>query len=335
MSQLNRSRTVCALLISVTLMALSTAPVMGQASSAARPGPPPPPPDPAIAYIENCALKVMNADGSNQQLVLVAAAGICHTSPTWSPDGKQLVFASKINGPGIYVINRDGTGLRFLITVDINQVDFSAPAWSPVPIGLQDVIAFVDAGFDGASDLYVVNLDATGLTNLTNSPAGEGYPSWDPLATRLVASVRPDTLIDPRPDLILYDIAYVAGQIVVTGQKNLTEVGPLANYSMHRPEWSRTIGRDQIVAKGVTTGPNDIWLVDVNDPLNPVNLTRSSKVSENHPCWSPDDTQIVFVRSSASRVSLYVMAADGSGLTNIGQAKATVVQEEPDWRRNP
>jgi Tol biopolymer transport system component len=45
-------------------------------------------------------------------------------SPTWSPGGDQIAFAAK---DGIWIIRRDGTGLRRLI----KGADFQTPAWRP------------------------------------------------------------------------------------------------------------------------------------------------------------------------------------------------------------
>ena len=54
-------------------------------------------------------------------------------SPSWSPDGSQIVFA---HGPvsggffGLFVMNRDGSGLHFLGNGDHNE-DY--PNWGPSP----------------------------------------------------------------------------------------------------------------------------------------------------------------------------------------------------------
>ena len=47
-----------------------------------------PPANPAIAFIKNLALWVMNADGSNQTQIFNGANG----RPSWSPDGHSIAF---------------------------------------------------------------------------------------------------------------------------------------------------------------------------------------------------------------------------------------------------
>jgi len=59
-------------------------------------------------------LMVMNADGSNQRVVLTET-GVEYENPDWSPDGKKLAFTrNSITGgeSGIYVIHVDGTSLK-------------------------------------------------------------------------------------------------------------------------------------------------------------------------------------------------------------------------------
>jgi Tol biopolymer transport system component len=73
---------------------------------------------------------LMNADGSSATNLTLSATGptVVDASPAWSPDGLQIVFASTCSGcsqSDLYVINRDGTGLRRLTT----DADAGHPSW--------------------------------------------------------------------------------------------------------------------------------------------------------------------------------------------------------------
>jgi len=72
---------------------------------------------------------LMNPDGSGRS-VLTRGLGWAN-SPAWSPDGTQIVFTSqRAVAPwdvGLFVINRDGTGLRGLLT----WTDHDPPIWDP------------------------------------------------------------------------------------------------------------------------------------------------------------------------------------------------------------
>jgi TolB protein len=60
-------------------------------------------------------LCVINADGSH--LTRLTNNAVAELTPTWSPDGSQIVFHRRVAGPGsfqLFVMNSDGTGERQL-----------------------------------------------------------------------------------------------------------------------------------------------------------------------------------------------------------------------------
>ena len=319
----------------------------GGGKGGGKPGGEQPPANPAIAFVQNTALTVMNADGSNQTVVLDAGESFPRYEPKWSPDGTQLVFESSIEGPGVYVIDVDGTNLRKVVATTAGR----RPVWSPVlaPDG-RFKIAYVDlprppdGTVEGDNyDLFLVNIDGTGRINLTNTgELHESSPTWSPGAERLAADVQKYTSAEPGGlpvGLFLYDLGLTAqGEITISSQTDITGAGPLSTaYRVFRPAWSKT--QDKIAVVVFETGESfrDIWAIDIGSPGNPTNVTQSPDVSENMPSWSPDDSQIVFQRTnSKKRASIFVMNADGSGATEIGKPKKGLAgQRSPDWRRNP
>ena len=91
----------------------------------------------------------------------------------WSPDGKQIAFATNRWGDlEIAVIQPDGTGLRRL-THSRGIDDF--PAWSPD--GRH--IAFMSHR-DGNFEIYVMLADGTGQANITRHPEIDNFPAWTP-----------------------------------------------------------------------------------------------------------------------------------------------------------
>lgn len=93
--------------------------------------------------------------------------------PAWSPDGAKLAFMSSRDGgnPEIYVVNRDGTGLRRLTDHPEND---ASPTWSPT--GNQ--IAFT-SNRSGSPQIYIMNADGSGVSRIT-SESNCDRPTWSP-----------------------------------------------------------------------------------------------------------------------------------------------------------
>jgi TolB protein len=99
-------------------------------------------------------------------------------NPSWSPDGKQLAFASHRNGNWeIYVMNADGSKVRRLTS---NPAMDYWPAWSPD--GKR--IAFT-SNRDGNYEIYVMNADGTDQRNLTQHPGQDNHATWSPDGKRV------------------------------------------------------------------------------------------------------------------------------------------------------
>jgi Tol biopolymer transport system component len=96
-------------------------------------------------------------------------------NPTWSPDGRQILFD---NGVDLFVINKDGTGLTPLTS---SVADESQPVWSPDG----QYIAFVSNG-DGNNEIYIMNVaDRNTVRRLTTSPGHDVHPGWSPDGSRI------------------------------------------------------------------------------------------------------------------------------------------------------
>ncbi len=94
------------------------------------------------------------------------------TSPSFSPDGNQIVFTSDRSGSArLYTMRADGSGQR---AISRGGGSYTAPAWSP----RGDMIAFTKQS-GGRFHIGVMKSDGTGERILSSSYFEEG-PSWAP-----------------------------------------------------------------------------------------------------------------------------------------------------------
>ncbi len=294
--------------------------------------PPEPPADAAIVYTADKfgvggTIRVMNTDGENQFKVY----GPFARWPSWSADGEKIVFSDNYS---LFTINLDGSGLYKVVGFD--SIGARSLAWSPAAVpGRGFRIAFSKGeGTAHRSDICLISPDGGTVENLHNTAdIHELDPTWSPDATRLAYSKSwKDEVTGVYPkEMWVHDFT--------TGEATRVELGgPFSNFDVgfHDLDWART--QDKIAFKGYTSvaeGPTamsgyEIWIVDLADPANPVQLTDDPTVHFSSPSWSPDDTEIVYCADH----EIWRMNADGSGKTLLAKPTKNIkTVHSPDWKR--
>jgi TolB protein len=186
------------------------------------------------------------------------------------------------------------------------------------------MLAFVSER-DGNSEIYVMNVDGTGLLRLTNDVGRDVEPAWSPDRKRIAfASDRAGS----------WDI-YVMnadGSNLVRRTQNALHDG------LNRaPAWSPD--GSKIAFSSLRGGQFGIYVMSVDgDWANPTRVGYD-RGSNTHPAWSPDGRQIAFVsdwRFFDFVHDVYVMNADGSRITSLFDAgpffsNDSPVYAQPSW----
>ncbi|HEX9784943.1 MAG TPA: hypothetical protein VGA56_19720, partial [Opitutaceae bacterium] len=114
-------------------------------------------------------LAIVNADGSG--LRRVTSGNGNHGFPSWSPDGRRLVFSSAdAQSKGLSILDLV-SGKTTTLTSRPSTDNF--PYWSPT----RDSILFT-SNRDGDWDLYTMRTDGTDLKRLTTTPGNDAHSAW-------------------------------------------------------------------------------------------------------------------------------------------------------------
>ena len=225
--------------------------------------------------LPNFEIYVMDADGGNPQNLTNDPNS--DSTPSWSPDGKRIVFASNRDGNRdgnrenyeIYVMDADGGNQQRLTDNDFYDTQ---PSWSPD--GKR--IAFMSrreghfiGEFGLSSEIYVMDADGNNQRRLTNNRKSDSSPSWSPDGKWIVFSA------DRKGDNVNYEIYVMDAD--GNNQRRLT------NNRVHdtSPSWSSDGKR--IVFSSYRDGNGEIYVMD-NDGENQQKLTNNPG-NDFGPAW--------------------------------------------------
>lgn len=285
----------------------------------------PPPMDKAgkIAFERNGRIMILDLDTSNLFHFVDGLA------PSWSPDGRQIVFQR----PGcpdrslppysdcddVWKVNADGSGLSPITSYEW-VLDYD-PVWSPDG----SKVAFIRF-VHGIDDTYLVIANADPPPALWREQVASSWwpisrPTWSADGTRIAFTCQGPP---PRWE---FDICMVSsnGNIGYSGSGQ-RPVEKITNdtWTNSEPAWSPDGARIAFATDRETPGRTYIALI------RPDGGGFERLVLGHRPAWSPDGRRIVFVGGVDAPAGLYIVNADGSGLTRITDNPADTA---PSWGR--
>ena len=152
---------------------------------------------------------------------------------------------------------------------------------------------------DGNTEIYAMNADGSGLTNLTNNSAGDSHPDWSPDGRKIAfASTR-----DGGNNDIYVMNADGSGVERVTAD----------NSGSGSPSWSPDGRRIAFVSH--RDGEQEIYVMNADG--SGVERVTNNSLDEGKPSWSPDGNRLTFDSYPAGRV--YTVNVDGSDFETIAR----------------
>jgi TolB protein len=251
---------------------------------------------------------VMTPDGS--RLTNLTDSWADDLAPVWSPDGRRIAFVSLRDtvtgkwglGPGsIYVMDFDplsgecGGNVTRVTSKDTND---GWPTWSPAATPGGGRIAF-HSDRAGNWDIWDVNLDGSGLINLTRHPGDDRFPAWSPDGTKIAFTSKRDGN---------YDIWVMNAD--GSDPVNVTQTRGRDQYAMWSPDGSK------IAFSTKREGNLETYIMNA-DGSDQENVTRAPDSTEGLADWSPDGRRLVLYSDRTGNKEVYIVDLASGEWTNI------------------
>jgi Tol biopolymer transport system component len=269
---------------------------------------------------------------------IISAFGACTSPKSYTLGGGDGTYTFKVrqkdaagNGPSSSVSE------DYTLNSTLGKIVYSSPA-------------------DGDYEVYTMNADGSGATQLTFNAGGlvDVSPGWSPdknqvvwaqgsgavteiykmnadgsAQTRVTSNGVEDNFPDWSPDGS--KIAVMRGglgtQDIYTYNPDGTGSVQLTNATNNdtMPDWSPSGAK--IVFSSARDGNPEIYSMNA-DGSTQTRLTSNAS-TDQWPVWSPDGSKIAFTSDRDGNFEIYVMNADGTGQTRLTTAAASDI--EPAW----
>ncbi len=273
---------------------------------------------------------------------------LSNTLVSFYVDGELVATASLTLTPESrwnVLLDATTTGISQTTRVDavwVSRTNVPAQPAAPSSIPASQRLIF-QSNRSGDFEIYAINADGSGLTNLTNNPARDEHPAWSPDGFRIAfLSDRDGTVALYVMDADGTDVSFLSANIGqelpefswAPDSRRIAYISDGDNYSdIHLINVDGSEDRNLTDSKSgnwdVSWSPDGQWITFVSNRMdwggwqifaidvNGNGLVNLSDGSGGSPRWSPNGDRIAYYHGSENNIDIYSMNPDGSDKTNL------------------